>query len=865
MLSGEARLLPFTDFQCTREKPGFWPDKMTFVVSLIDLSGRQLATAGGKARGLAQLAQAGFPVPDGFVILPNAFDGEKLTAVAWAQVQARLNAWRHHQPDITFAVRSSGHDEDSAQAAFAGQFTTLLNLATDEAVQAAIHTVYASRQNDQATVYRQDRQLNENQAMTVLVQPLIVADCAGVCFSVDPVRQLRELIVVNAAWSLGAGVMDGTITADTAWVYRHDFSLEKQHIVPKPLQLFPEVSGGIGSAAVPTAQQRATCLPPTWLGRVAQFGLAAELLFGTPQEIEWAICGQQLWILQSRPITALPPELAVTPPFPVDWAGEAERRAWWTLSDYSRGSTPPLPLEHDYYMAVRESIREETCRFLGVERNQTTRIWHGRAYETAKPSGLTAADRRVRQAARQDLQQRLQSQGLTSWDHWGPEVVTALERLRAFDLAAAAASGPALADHLEEVLAVLRRNSFLHPGLSFKPGPAYFQAFAALTGLSGEAAETAAYRLLDSEENMLTRLVDGLYEIARLARQNTAVGAPVAEPPPDVMARLTALPQAGLFLAQLARFLAEFGERIGDGYGSEMTVLTPTWREEPARLLRLAAVYLDPARAAPALLRARARAAREAQVEALCAAQPEATAVAEFRRQWAYARRSLTVLEDHNHWLEQVSGGLLRQAIMAAAHRLAHAGTLAAPEDIFWLTFAEILATLRAETADSLAETVVARRIQQAQWAEMTPPPILGVPPTHLPSRPPLVDEVVDEEAEQENGRLRGVGASPGQVTGRAWVVTDGSAMPALAPGDVLVAANAGPLWTPLFPILGGLVLESGSLGQHAAVTAREYGVPAVIGCRRATQHIPDGAIVQVDGQAGVVAMERSSSRSSTS
>jgi phosphoenolpyruvate synthase/pyruvate phosphate dikinase len=216
---------------------------MAFVVSLIDLSGKQMATAGGKARGLAQLAQAGFPVPDGFVILPAAFDQERLTAVAWTQVQTRLNAWRRRQPDITFAVRSSGHDEDSAQAAFAGQFTTLLNLATDEAVHAAIHTVYASRQNDQATAYRQDRHLNENQAMTVLVQPLIVADCAGVCFSVDPVRQLREQIVVNAAWGLGAGVMDGTITADTAWVYRHDFSLEKQHIVPKPLQLLPDEWG----------------------------------------------------------------------------------------------------------------------------------------------------------------------------------------------------------------------------------------------------------------------------------------------------------------------------------------------------------------------------------------------------------------------------------------------------------------------------------------------------------------------------------------------------------------------------------------------------------------------------------------------
>jgi rifampicin phosphotransferase len=825
---------------------------MAFVVSLLDLSGTQLASAGGKARALAQLARSGFPVPDGFVVLPAAFDGERLTAVAWAQVQTRLNAWRRRQPDITFAVRSSGHGEDSAQAAFAGHFVTRLNLATDEAVHQAIHTVYASRQSYRATAYRQDRHLNENQAMAVIVQPLIVADCAGVCFSVDPVRRQQDVIVVNAAWGLGAGVMDGAITADTAWVYRHDFSLEKQRIVPKPVQLLPDSRGRTGSAAVPAAQQRAACLPPAWLKRVAQLGLAAELLFGAPQEVEWAIAGQHLWILQSRPITALPPELAVTPPFPVDWTDDAERRALWMLAHYSRGSTPPLPLEHDF-MAVRESIREETCRFLGLERNQMTRIWHGRAYATAKPSGLTAADRRVRQVAHEDLQQRLQSQGLTSWDHWGPEVVTALERLRAFDLAVAAASGAALADHLDEVLAVLRRHSFLHPGLTFKPGPAYFQAFAALTGLSGEAAETAAYQLLDSEENMLTRLVDGLYELARLARRDTVIAALVAEPPPDVMARLTALSQAGPFLAQLARFLDEFGERIGEGYGSEMTVLTPTWREEPARLLRLAAVYLDPAQAAPARLRERARAARDAQVETLCAAQPEATAVAEFRRQLAYARRSLTVLEDHNHWLEQVTGGLLRQAIMAAAHRLVATGTLAAPEDIFWLAFAEILAALRAETAASLAATVAARRAQHDRWAALTPPPLLGVPPAHLPPRPPLLAEVMDEEAEKQDGRLPGVGASPGQVTGRARVITGGSALPTLAPGDVLVAVNAGPLWTPLFPILGGLVLESGSLGQHAAVTAREYGVPAVIDCRRATLQIPNGAVVQVDGQAGVV------------
>jgi phosphoenolpyruvate synthase/pyruvate phosphate dikinase len=77
--------------------------------------------------------------------------------------------------------------------------------------------------------------------------------------------------------------------------------------------------------------------------------------------------------------------------------------------------------------------------------------------------------------------------------------------------------------------------------------------------------------------------------------------------------------------------------------------------------------------------------------------------------------------------------------------------------------------------------------------------------------------------------------------------------LPDLSPGDVLVAQNVGPRWTPIFPILGGLVLDGGSLGQHAAAAAREYAVPAVIGARDATRRIPDGDWVTVDGTAGTV------------
>ena len=142
-------------------------------------------------------------------------------------------------------------------------------------------------------------------------------------------------------------------------------------------------------------------------------------------------------------------------------------------------------------------------------------------------------------------------------------------------------------------------------------------------------------------------------------------------------------------------------------------------------------------------------------------------------------------------------------------------------------------------------------------WSELRPPPILGTPEAGLEPRPAWEDEVSEAAAPpEENHSLKGQAASPGRRRGRARVVPMGVRLPAIAPGEVLVAANAGPNWTPLFPILGGLVLDGGVLLQHAATTAREYGIPAVINTQSATRRITDGEWITVDGTRGIVELE---------
>jgi pyruvate,water dikinase len=752
------------------------------------------------------------------------------------------------------AVRSSATAEDGAEVSYAGQYTSMLGLRDEGTIVDAVITCWRSFFSFNALVARAVQgALGESEAMAVLIQSTVDAECAGVCYTVDPVRHRPDLIVINAGWGLGVGVADGSVKADTTWVSRDTLTVAERRVVEKAAQVALDADGGVRRVPVPDRRRRTAVLPDPWVQRVAQFGVAAELLLGCPQDVEWAIAADQLWVLQSRPITALPSDVLPTARFPIAWHEGQDRRCLWTLERRSgRAADALYPLELDDVAAV-ERYRKETCDLLGADRNQQLKMCNGRIYVTPIPLDLTVGDMRVRGAWREDLKQRLWDQGLTAWDHWGPEIECAVERLRAFD--PAEADGLDLARHLEDALAVRGRHFMIHPICWFKPQPSFLEAFERVSGLSGDAAEAAAHRLLDSVESPMTDLVDRLYALACAARDMPALAPLIADPPPDVLDRLAAVPQAAAFRTLLTELIEAYGERTGRGYGFEPTIMTPTWRDQPEQVLRLIATYLDPKVVSPAAARARAREQRDVRVDALCDACGNAATAAEFRRQLARARRWMAVLDYHNHYIDQVSLGRVRYAVLAAADWLVKCGTLPERDGIFWLLYDEILKELRAGSPSSLADTIAARQAQHADWATLEAPPILGVPPCALPMRPPVEEREIERGPRQAGG-VMGLGASPGRYRGRARLVLDPVDLPALTQGDVLVAMNAAPRWTPFFPILGALVLDEGSLAQHAAATAREYGLPAVIDTRTATRRIADGAWVVVDGTAGTVEID---------
>ncbi len=247
------------------------------VKSFQELTPELQTFAGGKGGMLAKMFQDGYPVPEGFVILPSAFQGEKLNEKAWNEILLFLNAIRKNKERALFAVRSSALSEDSAGASFAGEFETVLNAGTDEEIQEAIYTVFRSKQSERVKVYSSVQGIEESHQIAVVVQLMVPSEISGVLFTADPITGSFVNMIGNYVHGLGEQLVSGEANA-------YDFKLSR----PKGKYDGP---GELKEHAA----------------KLYQYAAMLEREVGRPQDIEWAVAKGKLYLLQARPITTLTP------------------------------------------------------------------------------------------------------------------------------------------------------------------------------------------------------------------------------------------------------------------------------------------------------------------------------------------------------------------------------------------------------------------------------------------------------------------------------------------------------------------------------------------------------------------------------
>ena len=277
----------------------------------------EVARAGGKGASLARMSALGLPVPEGFVVpadcLASVVDAEALRAalpdhdkaqaiVAAAEVPGEVaEAYAALGDDPPVAVRSSACAEDSETASYAGQQETYLHVRGGDAVLDRVRDCWASFFSERAIFYREKKGSLDDLGMAVVVQRMVRSDVAGVLFTCDPVRGRRDRMVVEAVLGLGEAAVSGQVTPDH-YILKRDGTVRKAQVSQQPFAIVPVEDGGTEEREL-GAEGGEQKLGEEHLRELARIGDDLEQRLGGPQDIEWALEGGEIYVLQARPVT----------------------------------------------------------------------------------------------------------------------------------------------------------------------------------------------------------------------------------------------------------------------------------------------------------------------------------------------------------------------------------------------------------------------------------------------------------------------------------------------------------------------------------------------------------------------------------
>lgn len=370
-------------------------------------------------------------------------------------------------------------------------------------------------------------------------------------------------------------------------------------------------------------------------------------------------------------------------------------------------------------------------------------------------------------------------------------------------------------------------------------GEATMRLTALLAESVGDDATLLAYEVTQGGENA-SQAIDGeICELAALARQTPAVTHILESDALDgALESLRKEPRAAAFVAAFDALIERHGSR-SQGWD----IALPTWRERPEAPLALVRAQLESEGVSPAELTARSAARRREATEEALARLPEGKH-AEFARVVAELEGYVSIREDRAYW-QMVITGEARGMLLRRGAQLARSGRIDQADDILFL----VPNDFEENATSDLRRLVVERRREWERWCQVVPPTVIGTPGATVAAA------AATAAAATARDELRGAPASRGEVTGPARILHGPEEGALLRPGDVLVCVMTTPAWTPLFSIAAGIITETGGALSHPAITAREYGIPAVVAVQDATARIRDGQVVTIDGGKGIVSL----------
>jgi phosphohistidine swiveling domain-containing protein len=541
---------------------------------------------------------------------------------------------------------------------------------------------------------------------------------------------------------------------------------------------------------------------------------------------------------------------ATTPSFPVNWEDPADGRYSW-MFDRLHAPEPMTLADGEAFQCAFDHGVTAAARAYGVPLRALTRRINTYLYLALVPTSVPAAQRK---SGEERLSVAMGRLGELWDDEYLPEIKRYLRFWEALDPASSTVQQ--LVDDLDESLDRTRRLYEIHFLIWF-PFMAAISLFDDLyRDVFGRHSEFDAYRLLQGFENKTVESGRALWQLSRQALDVASVRKVLEQERADAVAdALEASPEGRVFLCLLRDYLQIWGER-GDRWGWSF----PSWIEDPTPVIKTLKDYvLQPDRDLEAEMAAQA-AVREQLVadarERLRTHPPDV--VQRFEFLLGAAQKAIVLTEDHSHWIDFRCMYHLHRISRELGCRMAAAGVIDRPEDVFLLTVKELRDTALGLPRLNRQSQIAARRAEMDYFRSAVVPPVLGTPPSADPPTDPVNVALfkffgAPPPTLDDNAVIRGNRGSPGRATGPARVIRSLAGAGKLQPRDVLVVETSAPPWTPLFATAVAVVSDTGGILSHCAVVAREYGIPAVVGTGNATALLQDGQLVEVDGDAGTV------------
>jgi pyruvate,water dikinase len=848
---------------------------------------------GGKGHSLAQLINLNVPVPQGFHLTTTAYRKfvkannlqtktvqvidqikreetgtiEQATAGIHALfaagtipieiVEALQLAYAELGGDETaggptvVAVRSSATAEDLPEISFAGQHETYLNVVGEDALQTAVLNCWASLWTARAVIYRERMGIDHRLvAMGVVVQKMIPADVSGILFTANPTTGNRSEMVINASYGLGEAIVGSHVTPDTYVVDPHNGRIKESIIGSKENMIVPADRQGIVTQAIPEAQRRSKVLSADMIQTLVDVSEAIEQHFNAPQDIEWAFANNNLWILQSRPIT----NLLTAPLADVKWEPPRSGAKLIRRQVVEHMPGPLSPLFDELYL--RHGLAKSMDAFIenyGVKFD-LGQILHlpffvtvnGYAYSNIDIEFRWKIIPKVIQVYVKMLPQMLRN-AIPRWQNDKlPAYLSVIDQWKRLD--PTKATNEQLWSGMQELTVADAFYWFevsIILGLS-KVTDNLLNSF--LIKFGGKRGLTSGLFLRGFPSRTLKAQVD-LETIAHKLRASSDLRKLVTKTPASqLLGELKADPDAEDALEGIQVYFEKYGHQI-----YTLDFAEPTQGEDTLPiLLSLKALVQYPAYSSK----------QQAELAQERDDLSEKTAQSFGRlKRWAF-RKLLGSAQKYGPYREEAlfyigaAWPTLRRLAHELGQRLVAGEILQAPEDIYYLGRAEIDTALAAradrQALPDFKQLAQERRaLREAQKLLHPPAKIPDVPFKFGPINLSILEtQKLDED---EFGNLKGLAVSPGKITAPATVILSPIDFVKMQPGTILVCPTTTPAWTSLFAQAKGLVTEIGGILAHGSIVAREYGIPAVMGVGSATQRIKDGQMITVDGNAGVV------------